>query len=72
MNLDVTKVDIIWIPHYGKNSGAVSSKPSFFCHLHQFTSRGKVSGCGDSTIDLSRIMDDSGKTPEWFVTKEAA
>jgi GH25 family lysozyme M1 (1,4-beta-N-acetylmuramidase) len=72
MNLDVSEVDIIWIPNYGKNTGSVSSTPSFFCHLHQYTSKGKVKGCGDSTVDKNRIMPNCGKTPEWFISLEAA
>jgi len=41
-NLDLSKADAVWIPHYGKNNGQVTSKPQFPCDLHQYTDKGKL------------------------------
>lgn len=40
------KVDFIWIPTYGKNTGSIPTKyaPSYACDLWQYTSAGTISG----------------------------
>src|SRR5690625_1484485 len=30
-NIDVNEFDAVWIPHYGKNNGTVTSKPRYPC-----------------------------------------
>ena len=52
----VLEYDFIWIPRYGKNTGAYDPAydPAYKCELHQYTSRGSVPGIADKTLDLSR------------------
>lgn len=59
------KFDFIWIPHYGKNTGEVLSTPDFKCDLHQYSSRGRVNGMADDTVDVNRLM---GTKPLSFFT----
>ena len=66
-NLDLSKVDAVWIPHYGKNNGAVTSKPDFPCDIHQFTERGILNGCTDY-LDLNRLT--GTKSINFFTNKE--
>lgn len=64
-NLDLSKADFVWIPHYGANNGAVTSTPAFYCDLHQYTSTGHIDGySGD--LDLNRLM--NGRTIEFFTS----
>ncbi len=63
--VDTKKFDFIWIPHYGKNTGEVLSTPSYKCDLHQYSSRGRVSGMADDTVDVNRLM---GTKPLSFFT----
>lgn len=65
-NLSLGEVDAIWIPHYGKNSGEVNSKPQFFCDIHQFTSVGRLDGY-NGNLDLNRII--SNKPLSFFTGK---
>jgi len=66
-NLDMSKFDAVWIPHYGKNNGTVNSKPSFPCDLHQYTSVGRLNGY-NGNLDLNRII--SNKPLEYFTGEE--
>lgn len=56
-NIDVNDFDAIWLPHYGKNNGTATSKPSFPCDIHQYTDRGRLKGY-DGFLDLNRIVSD--------------
>lgn len=56
-NLNLSEVDAIWIPHYGRNNGKVDSKPHFYCDIHQFTSVGRLDGYSGN-LDLNRIISD--------------
>ena len=56
-NLIVKEVDAIWIPHYGRNTGRVDSKPAYPCDIHQYTSKGRLKGY-DGYLDLNRIISD--------------
>ncbi|WFA10320.1 GH25 family lysozyme [Tissierella sp. Yu-01] len=62
-NLNLTKADFVWIPHYGVNNGLPNSKPIFPCDLHQFTSVGRLEGY-NGNLDLNRLM--NGRTIEFF------
>ncbi|WP_050069739.1 glycoside hydrolase family 25 protein [Anaerosalibacter massiliensis] len=62
-NLDMSKFDFVWIPHYGRNDGTINSKPSFTCDLHQYTDRGRLEGYS-GYLDLNRIM--NNRTIEFF------
>src|SRR5690606_22945568 len=53
-NIDVNDFDAVGIPHYGKNNGTVTSRPSYPCDLHQYTDRGRVKGY-DGFLDLNRL-----------------
>lgn len=63
-NLDMSKFDAVWIPHYGKNTGKVDSKPAFPCDIHQYTSKGRLDGY-NGNLDLNRLM---GSKPLEFFT----
>lgn len=54
-NCDYKAFDFVWIPRYGKNTGEYDPKyaPDYPCDLHQYTSRGKISGAAGE-VDLSR------------------
>jgi len=67
-NLDLSKVDFVWIPHYGVNNGKVNSTPKYDCDLHQYTSVGRLNGY-NGNLDLNRTM--NGRTIEFFVGKQA-
>ncbi len=54
-DVDTSKFDFIWIPHYGKNTGEVESTPDFDCDLHQYSSKGSVPGIGGN-VDVNRLM----------------
>lgn len=62
-NLDMSRFDFTWIPHYGVNNGTVNSKPSYACDLHQYTDRGKLDGY-NGYLDLNRLM--GNKKLEFF------
>lgn len=66
-NLETSKFDFIWIPHYGRNIGKVDSKPDYDCDLHQYTSKGKLEGY-PGFLDLNRLM--NGRTIEFFTEWE--
>lgn len=64
--VDTRKFDFIWIPHYGEeNNGQVNSTPSYPCDLHQYSSKGRVNGMSDTTVDVNRLM---GTKPLSFFT----
>lgn len=65
-NLNLEEVDAIWIPHYGENNGSVSSKPDFYCDLHQYTSKGRLEGY-NGDLDFNRII--SNKPLSYFTGK---
>ena len=54
-NLNLEEVDAIWIPHYGRNTGKVDSKPAYPCDIHQYTSKGRLKGY-NGNLDLNRII----------------
>ncbi len=65
----VKAFDFIWIPRYGKNTGKYDPKyqPVYPCDLHQYTSKGKVDGIADGTVDLNRL---TGTKPlSWFLAR---
>jgi GH25 family lysozyme M1 (1,4-beta-N-acetylmuramidase) len=66
-NIDVDDFDAIWIPHYGKNNGQVTSQPSFPCDIHQYTDKGRLEGYS-GYLDLNRLM--GTKPLEFFTGKE--
>ncbi|MDI6617908.1 MAG: LysM peptidoglycan-binding domain-containing protein [Clostridiales bacterium] len=68
-NLDLSKADFVWLPHYGVNNGQISSTPAYYCDLHQYTSVGRISGYEDN-LDLDRLM--NGRTIEFFTGTKAA
>src|SRR5690606_22299130 len=53
-NIDTSDFDAVWIPHYGRNDGTVTSKPFYPCDLHQYTDRGRLKGY-DGFLDLNRL-----------------
>lgn len=66
-DLDLSKFDAVWIPHYGKNDGTINSKPQFYCDIHQYTSVGRLDGY-NGNLDLNRLM--GTKPLEFFIGKE--
>ncbi|SJZ37632.1 glycoside hydrolase family 25 protein [Garciella nitratireducens] len=66
-NLDLSKADFVWIPHYGVNNGKINSKPDFPCDLHQYTSTGRLDGY-NGNLDLNRLM--NGRTIEFFTGRK--
>ena len=65
-NLDTSKADFVWIPHYGANNGKANSSPKYPCDLHQYTDKGRLNGY-NGNLDLNRLM--SGKKLEFFIGK---
>lgn len=63
LNLDTSKADAVWIPHYGSGSATADSKPSFPADIHQYTEHGRLPGY-NSNLDLNRIISD--KKLEYF------
>ncbi|WP_462420021.1 LysM peptidoglycan-binding domain-containing protein [Salinicoccus sp. Marseille-QA3877] len=63
LNLDTSKADAVWIPHYGSGSSKPDSKPSFPADIHQYTEHGRLPGY-NSNLDLNRII--SNKELEFF------
>lgn len=56
-NLDMDRLRnegyVIWVAKYGQNTGTKGSSPTTKpCHMHQYTSRGRVAGISDY-VDLS-------------------
>src|SRR5699024_7947518 len=62
--LNLAEVDAVWIPHYGKNNGEVTSKPAFPCDIHQYTDKGRLNGY-NGPLDLNRFL--SKKSWNYFV-----
>lgn len=54
-NLKVSEADLVWLPHYGKNNGQVTSNPDFPCDLHQYTDKGRLPGY-KGYLDLNRTL----------------
>lgn len=66
-NLNLSEVDAVWIPRYGKNDGGPHDKPDYPCDLWQYTSQGKLPGYAGN-LDLNKL---NGKKPlEWFTGKD--
>lgn len=63
-NLNVSDVDFVWIPRYGKNDGAQHTKPDYKCDLWQYTSAGTLAGVSGK-VDLNVVTND-GKSLNWF------
>lgn len=66
-NLNLSEVDAVWIPHYGKNDGTVNSKPLYTCDIHQFTDKGKLDGYGGN-LDLNRLT--GSKPLSYFIGED--
>lgn len=60
--------DALWIAAYGKNTGKVSSTPKMAHDLHQYTSKGRISGI-NTNVDLSRLM--GSKPLSWWTSGKA-
>ena len=69
LNLDVSKADAVWIPHYGSGSATVDSTPDFPCDIHQYTEHGRLSGYSGN-LDLNRLM--GSKPLEFFTDGKAS
>lgn len=68
-NIDTSDFDAVWIPHYGKNNGSVTSKPVYPCDLHQYTDKGRLKGYG-GYLDLNRL---TGTKPlSYFIGEQNA
>src|SRR5690606_26467823 len=67
-NLDTSDFDAVWIPHYGKDNGQVTSKPKYPCDLHQYTQRGRLDGYS-GYLDLNRIV--GSKSLSYFTDGQA-
>jgi len=67
-NLNLSEVDAVWIPHYGKNNGELNSKPVYPCDIHQYTSVGKLPGY-KGNLDLNVLT--GSKSLDWFTGNEA-
>ena len=65
--IDVSEADFIWIPRYGKNSGAPEVVPAYPCDLWQYTSSGRLGGV-KGRVDLNKLMDETRMT--WFRGEE--
>ncbi len=62
-NLEMNDFDFVWLPHYGTNTGSVTSKPSYYSDLHQYTEKGRLKGYS-GFLDLNRFM--NNRTTEFF------
>lgn len=69
LNLDTSKADAVWIPHYGTGSAKADSSPSFPADIHQYTEHGRLPGY-NSNLDLNRIISD--KSLEYFTEGKAS
>ena len=69
LNLDTSKADAVWIPHYGSGSRVADSKPSFPADIHQYTEHGRLPGYSGN-LDLNRIISD--KKLEYFTDGKAS
>jgi LysM repeat protein len=69
LNLDTSKADAIWIPHYGSGSATADSTPDFPCDIHQYTEHGRLDGYSGN-LDLNRILSD--KPLEFFTDGKAS
>lgn len=64
-NLNLSEVDAIWIPRYGKNNGKVDKLPDYPCDIHQYTENGRLDGY-PGNLDLNRL---TGSKPLSFFTE---
>lgn len=69
LNLDTSKADAIWIPHYGSGSSIPDSEPEYFADIHQYTEHGRLPGY-NGDLDLNRIISD--KPLEFFTDGKAS
>lgn len=67
-NLDLSEVDVIWIPHYGLNNGYKTTKPKFICDIHQYTSVGRVEGY-NGNLDLNILTGTRGIDLEYLINQ---
>ena len=68
----VDMCDIMWIPHWGHNDGAIPEEgyaPKHPCDLWQYTSVGRVDGI-PTVVDLN--VPRNGRTLEWFTGGKAS
>lgn len=63
-NLNLEEADAVWIPHYGKNNGQITSRPLYPCDIHQYTSKGRLDGY-DNDLDLNRLL--SNKPLSYYI-----
>lgn len=74
-NLNLDEVDAVWIPHFGKDGGTISSTPCYPCDIHQYTSKGRLDGY-NGYLDLNRIISDkplsyfTGEKEIEYITRE--
>lgn len=52
---NIKGIDFVWIAKYGSDDGLPHTKPSIVCDLWQYTSKAKVDGVPDNTIDVSQL-----------------
>lgn len=64
--LNKVKADFLWIPRYGKNINAPTTKPDFACELWQYTERGRVSWT-KGFLDLNML--NGNRSLDWFLGK---
>ena len=69
-NLDYDSFAFAWIPRYGTNDGKPQKKPDYPYTLWQYTSRGRVEGISDKTLDLNLLNPDGVKRLKWFMGRE--
>lgn len=63
----ISMCDIIWTPHWGKNTGEIPEdkyRPSHYCDIWQYTSVGKIAGT-KYDVDLNLLIGD--KDLNWFI-----
>ena len=63
LNLDTSKADAVWVPHYVSGSTSPDSTPAYPADIHQYTEHGRLPGY-NSNLDLNRII--SNKKLEFF------
>lgn len=62
--LDTAAVDFVWVPRYGKNTGAFEAEPQHPCDLHQYSSKARLAGI-TGYVDVNRVTG-QGKSLAFF------
>lgn len=66
-NVEVANFDAVWIPAYGKDTGAFNGTiPDHQCDLHQYTQNGRLNGYSGS-LDMNRL---TGTKPLSYFTNK--